>query len=99
MSTHTACPQLHVHSLALHAAPAYQQPHHQEQQQPSPQPACVCCPTQVTVQRATGLPAADITGRSDPYVVLSMGDSSASTRVINQELNPVWNETHILYVK
>jgi Ca2+-dependent lipid-binding protein len=59
----------------------------------------VCCATQVTVQRATGLPAADITGRSDPYVVLSVGDSSATTRVINQELNPVWNETHILYVK
>jgi hypothetical protein len=89
---HHAHMRRHAASLHAFSATAIHPQRHQLK------PPCVLQP-QVTVLRATGLPAADITGRSDPYVVLSVGDSSARTRVVNQELNPVWNETHILYVK
>jgi Ca2+-dependent lipid-binding protein len=34
----------------------------------------------------------DMTGKSDPYVVLKMGDQTYKTKHINQNLNPIWNE-------
>lgn len=34
----------------------------------------------------------DITGKSDPYVVLRFGGQSLKTKYIEQDLNPVWNE-------
>jgi Ca2+-dependent lipid-binding protein len=39
-----------------------------------------------------------ITGGSDPYVVATLGDSSATTAVRWGELSPSWDETHTLYV-
>lgn len=39
-----------------------------------------------------------ITGGSDPYVVATLGDSSATTAVKWGELDPEWQETHTLYV-
>jgi Ca2+-dependent lipid-binding protein len=54
---------------------------------------------QVAVQRASGLPPADINGKADPYVLLSLGDSSARSSVVAAELNPVWGETFFLYVR
>ncbi|XP_022143060.1 synaptotagmin-5 [Momordica charantia] len=49
----------------------------------------------VTVISAEDLPATDLVGKSDPYVVLSMKKSEMKnkTRVVNESLNPIWNQT------
>ncbi|XP_052209626.1 synaptotagmin-4-like isoform X2 [Diospyros lotus] len=49
----------------------------------------------VTVISAENLPAVDIMGKSDPFVVLIMkkSDQKNKTRVVNNSLNPVWNQT------
>ncbi|XP_021741801.1 synaptotagmin-5-like [Chenopodium quinoa] len=49
----------------------------------------------VTVISADDLPAVDFTGKSDPYVILTMKKSQTKnkTRVVNESLNPVWNQT------
>lgn len=49
----------------------------------------------VTVISAEDLPAVDLMGKSDPYVVLSMRKTETrnKTRVVNDSLNPVWNQT------
>ncbi|KAI3687122.1 hypothetical protein L1987_80813 [Smallanthus sonchifolius] len=49
----------------------------------------------VTVVSAQDLPAVDLMGKSDPYVVLLMKktEQKLKTRVINNTLNPVWNQT------
>ncbi|KAJ8434980.1 hypothetical protein Cgig2_027823 [Carnegiea gigantea] len=49
----------------------------------------------VTVISADDLPAADLLGKSDPYVTLTMKKSEIKnkTRVVNESLNPVWNQT------
>ncbi|KAF8034851.1 hypothetical protein BT93_C1008 [Corymbia citriodora subsp. variegata] len=49
----------------------------------------------VTVISAEDLPPADMMGKADPYVVVSMKKSGMrnKTRVVNDSLNPVWNQT------
>ncbi|KAL1552251.1 Synaptotagmin-4 [Salvia divinorum] len=49
----------------------------------------------VTVVSAEGLPATDLMGKSDPFVVLTMKktEHKNKTRVLNDTLNPVWNQT------
>nr|GEY81584.1 synaptotagmin-5-like isoform X1 [Tanacetum cinerariifolium] len=49
----------------------------------------------VTVISAEDLPATDLLGKSDPFVVLTMKKTGMknSTRVVNENLNPVWNQT------
>ncbi|RLM74308.1 synaptotagmin-5-like [Panicum miliaceum] len=49
----------------------------------------------VTVISGEDLPAMDMNGKSDPYVVLSLKKSKTKykTRVVNESLNPVWNQT------
>uniref|UniRef100_A0A2P2K0D7 Synaptotagmin-5 n=2 Tax=Rhizophora mucronata TaxID=61149 RepID=A0A2P2K0D7_RHIMU len=49
----------------------------------------------VTVVSAEDLPATDLMGKADPYVVLTMkkGGMKNKTRVVNDSLNPVWNQT------
>ncbi|XP_026663821.2 synaptotagmin-5-like [Phoenix dactylifera] len=49
----------------------------------------------VSVISAVNLPAMDITGKSDPYVVLKMMKTEMRnrTRVVNESLNPIWHET------
>ncbi|PPR99181.1 hypothetical protein GOBAR_AA21484 [Gossypium barbadense] len=49
----------------------------------------------VTVISAEDLPIVDLMGKADPYVVLTMKKSEAKhkTRVVNDSLNPVWNQT------
>ncbi|KAL4420729.1 hypothetical protein ABPG75_010385 [Micractinium tetrahymenae] len=55
---------------------------------------------EVTVKSASNLMRADWWpgAKSDPFVVLNVGDSAAITSVINQNLDPVWNETFYLFV-
>ncbi|KAJ4878870.1 Synaptotagmin-5 [Raphanus sativus] len=49
----------------------------------------------VTVISAEEIPIQDMMGKADPYVVLSMKKSGAKskTRVVNDSLDPVWNQT------
>ncbi|KAG2569252.1 hypothetical protein PVAP13_7NG377300 [Panicum virgatum] len=49
----------------------------------------------VTVISGEDLPAMDMNGKSDPYVGLSLKKSKTKykTRVVNESLNPVWNQT------
>ncbi|XP_070009333.1 synaptotagmin-5-like [Nicotiana sylvestris] len=49
----------------------------------------------VTVISAEDLPVTDLMGKSDPFVVLIMKKSEQKnkTRVLNNTLNPVWNQT------
>ncbi|KAF3320271.1 hypothetical protein FCM35_KLT22127 [Carex littledalei] len=49
----------------------------------------------VNVVSAEDLPAMDIAGKSDPYVVLNMKKSKTKhkTRVVNESLNPTWDQT------
>ncbi|CAA3014585.1 synaptotagmin-5 isoform X2 [Olea europaea subsp. europaea] len=49
----------------------------------------------VTVLSAEDLPSTDLRGKSDPFVVLTMkkSDQKSKSRVLNDTLNPVWNQT------
>ncbi|XP_016673933.2 synaptotagmin-4 [Gossypium hirsutum] len=49
----------------------------------------------VTVIAAEDLPAVDFLGKADPFVVLTLKKSQriAMTRVANETLNPVWDQT------
>lgn len=53
----------------------------------------------VTVVGATGLKNVDAIGKSDPYVTLwTRNMFKVQTRVIDNDLNPTWNETFVLDV-
>lgn len=50
----------------------------------------------VVVFGASNLIAADFLGKSDPYCIVRMGDSTEQkTGVINQDLNPRWNKQFV----
>ncbi|CAO2816161.1 unnamed protein product [Amaranthus hypochondriacus] len=51
----------------------------------------------VNVVRGTNLAIRDMVS-SDPYVILSLGQQSVKTRVIKNNLNPVWNEKLMLSI-
>ncbi|XP_074582034.1 putative ADP-ribosylation factor GTPase-activating protein AGD11 isoform X1 [Curcuma longa] len=51
----------------------------------------------VDVIRGTNLAIRDMVS-SDPYVILSLGHQSMKTRVIKNNLNPVWNEKLMLSI-
>ncbi|CAK8531128.1 unnamed protein product [Lathyrus sativus] len=51
----------------------------------------------VKVIKGTNLAIRDIKS-SDPYVVLSLGTQTIQTSVVKSNLNPVWNEEHMLSV-
>jgi Ca2+-dependent lipid-binding protein len=47
----------------------------------------------VRVVEARDLMPMDLTGKSDPYVILKLGNlQTQKSNYINQDLNPVWNE-------
>eukprot|EP00927_Polykrikos_kofoidii_P066826 TRINITY_DN62388_c0_g1_i1.p1 TRINITY_DN62388_c0_g1~~TRINITY_DN62388_c0_g1_i1.p1 ORF type:complete len:931 (+),score=103.17 TRINITY_DN62388_c0_g1_i1:118-2793(+) len=52
----------------------------------------------VDVISGQGLRVADITGTSDPYVVVKLGLASRRTQTIKRNLNPQWNATLFLPV-
>ncbi|KAG6546961.1 hypothetical protein Mapa_011577 [Marchantia paleacea] len=52
----------------------------------------------VTVIKAKDLKKKDFLGKSDPYVTLTVGDSTQKTQIIMNNLNPEWNETFSLVV-
>ena len=47
----------------------------------------------VDVEEAKNLAAKDVTGTSDPYVVVSIENNRQSTKSIPNTINPVWKET------
>lgn len=49
----------------------------------------------VTVISAENLPATDLIGKCDPFVTLTLkkSEQKEKTRVLNETLNPVWNQT------
>ncbi|EYU38275.1 hypothetical protein ABFS83_02G112200 [Erythranthe nasuta] len=51
----------------------------------------------VNIVRGTNLAVRDMVS-SDPYVILSLGNQSTKTRVIKNNLNPVWNERLMLSI-
>ncbi|CAH9084125.1 unnamed protein product [Cuscuta epithymum] len=55
----------------------------------------------VTVISAEELPATDLSGKSDPFVVITMkkSEQKSKTRVLNNTLNPVWNQTFDIIVE
>ena len=52
----------------------------------------------VTVVKAINLKSMDINGKSDPYVKISGIGQAVKTNVINNNLNPIWNETFHFFV-
>ncbi|KAK7679647.1 hypothetical protein QCA50_017359 [Cerrena zonata] len=55
----------------------------------------------ITIHHAIGLSAQDRSGSSDPYIVLAFakfGKPLYSTRIIQGDLNPIWEETAFLLV-
>ncbi|KAH7444348.1 hypothetical protein KP509_02G074700 [Ceratopteris richardii] len=56
---------------------------------------------EVKVLYARNLRKADIMGKSDPYIKISLGEKgfSKKTQVKKNTLNPDWNETHTLVVQ
>eukprot|EP01114_Cavostelium_apophysatum_P005619 TRINITY_DN1680_c0_g1_i2.p1 TRINITY_DN1680_c0_g1~~TRINITY_DN1680_c0_g1_i2.p1 ORF type:complete len:1023 (-),score=268.98 TRINITY_DN1680_c0_g1_i2:52-3120(-) len=54
---------------------------------------------EITVIEAKNLVAADKTGTSDPYCVLSLEKQRRKTKFVDKTLNPVWNETLLFYTK
>ncbi|XP_068344653.1 synaptotagmin-5-like [Pyrus communis] len=49
----------------------------------------------ITMISAEDLPPADLMGKADPYIILTLKKSGTKnkTRVVNDNLNPVWNQT------
>lgn len=47
----------------------------------------------VQVLKGRNLAAKDKSGTSDPFLILSLGDSKEATSVVSKSLNPEWNQT------
>lgn len=45
----------------------------------------------VTLVKAVDLPSADYNGKSDPYVVFKVGETTHKSSIIPAELNPEWS--------
>uniref|UniRef100_A0A8C6TBJ5 Multiple C2 domains, transmembrane 2b n=1 Tax=Neogobius melanostomus TaxID=47308 RepID=A0A8C6TBJ5_9GOBI len=54
---------------------------------------------QVKVLKASGLIAADINGKSDPFCVVDLGNDRIQTHVVYKTLHPEWNRVITLPVK
>ena len=46
----------------------------------------------ITVIKAVGLAAMDLSGASDPYGIIKVGREEQKTSLKKNQLNPVWNE-------
>eukprot|EP01088_Endostelium_zonatum_P010923 TRINITY_DN2461_c0_g2_i1.p1 TRINITY_DN2461_c0_g2~~TRINITY_DN2461_c0_g2_i1.p1 ORF type:complete len:405 (-),score=103.79 TRINITY_DN2461_c0_g2_i1:102-1268(-) len=52
----------------------------------------------VKVLRAIDLAAKDLSGTSDPYVTIEIGNQKHKTSTIKRNLNPIWNQTFVFHV-
>lgn len=89
-------------------AKQHAQPLHPRPCPPLPRLLCHLRPPKRSKPAPSGVPPPPITPRalqwwpgakSDPYAVVSVGDSSAATSAITQTLEPQWGETFYLYVR
>jgi hypothetical protein len=55
----------------------------------------LCAKLRINVLEATGLAAMDRGGTSDPYVVITLGDSRFRTSVLPETIHPVWGEPEV----
>ncbi|KAG2701479.1 hypothetical protein I3760_06G046700 [Carya illinoinensis] len=53
----------------------------------------------IRVQRGINLAVRDSLTSSDPYVVVTFGEQKLKSRVVNNDLNPEWNDALTLSVK
>ncbi|CAH8578664.1 unnamed protein product [Schistosoma haematobium] len=53
----------------------------------------------VNVKKANNLKNIEISGKSDPYVVVDFQGQKQKTKVIDDDLNPIWNEEIIIDLK
>ncbi|KAI3705994.1 hypothetical protein L1987_76246 [Smallanthus sonchifolius] len=51
----------------------------------------------IRIKRGVNLAVRDIS-TSDPYIIIRMGKQKLKTRIIEMDLNPVWNEDLTLFV-
>ncbi|KAJ3439521.1 wd40 repeat [Anaeramoeba flamelloides] len=52
------------------------------------------------LMKGRNLAVRDVSGKSDPYVMLSIGkEQQYKSRIIKQNLNPVWNEIYVFGLK
>jgi len=55
---------------------------------------------EIFIQKANRLPNTDLIGKSDPYAVVYVGDDEVCrTRVIDDNLNPVWDHHDVNFVR
>jgi len=47
----------------------------------------------ILMKKGVSLLAADLNGKSDPYVIMRCGGQEKKTKVIHKTLNPEWNES------
>lgn len=52
----------------------------------------------IVLEKGKDLPKRDFTGKSDPFVVFTLGEETVKSSIRYQTLNPVWNETLILKI-
>ena len=53
----------------------------------------------IILKEGIDLKAADVNGKSDPYVIVKCGGQEIKSSVVQRSLNPKWNETLTIYGK
>ncbi|KAL9999204.1 putative C2 domain-containing protein [Helianthus anomalus] len=51
----------------------------------------------IRIKRGVNLAVRDI-NTSDPYIIIRMGKQKVKTRIIERDVNPVWNEDLTIFV-
>lgn len=62
---------------------------------PPPEPVGDVCEIQIDLERATGLPGLDVSGKSDPYCRFTLVDQPGpgiTSRIIDNTCDPYWNQ-------
>ncbi|XP_007545806.1 multiple C2 and transmembrane domain-containing protein 2 isoform X1 [Poecilia formosa] len=54
---------------------------------------------QISVLKANDLPATDINGKSNPFVVVELGNCKLQTRTVSRSVNPDWNTIFTFPIK
>uniref|UniRef100_A0A3P9NIJ8 Multiple C2 domains, transmembrane 2a n=1 Tax=Poecilia reticulata TaxID=8081 RepID=A0A3P9NIJ8_POERE len=54
---------------------------------------------QISVVKANDLPATDINGKSNPFVVVELGNCKLQTHTVNRSVNPDWNAIFTFPIK
>lgn len=52
---------------------------------------------EVKLHKGVDLPSADMNGKSDPYVVFQVGNTTRKSSCIKADLNPVWEPAQVFH--